>query len=62
MSRKYKFHEEEGAYFVSLATVNWIDVFTRELYFSIMAESLDHCRKTRVWKFMVIVLCQVMCI
>jgi hypothetical protein len=28
MSRKYKFAEREGAYFVSFATVNWIDVFT----------------------------------
>jgi hypothetical protein len=34
MSRKYKFYEKEGAYFVSFATVNWIDVFTRDLYFS----------------------------
>jgi REP element-mobilizing transposase RayT len=56
MSRKYKFaspiryhsgHEKEGAYFVSFATVNWIDVFTRDLYFVIMTESLDHCRKNK---------------
>ncbi len=47
MSRKYKFHEKEGAYFVSFATVNWIDVFTRDLYFSIMTESLDYCRKNK---------------
>jgi hypothetical protein len=26
-----------------------------ELHFSIMTESLDYCRKTRGWKFMVIV-------
>ena len=26
MSRKYKFAEREGAYFVSFATVNWIDM------------------------------------
>ena len=47
MSRKYKFHEKEGAYFVSFATVYWIDVFTRDLYFSIITESLDHCRKNK---------------
>ncbi|TRX40886.1 REP-associated tyrosine transposase [Flavobacterium restrictum] len=47
MSKKYKFHEKEGAYFVSFATVNWIDVFTRDLYFAIMNESLDHCRKNK---------------
>ncbi len=29
MSRKYKFHEKEGAYFISFATIFWIDLFTR---------------------------------
>lgn len=47
MSRKYKFHEKNVAYFVSFATVNWIDVFTRDIYFSIMIESLEHCRKNK---------------
>jgi len=47
MSRKYKFAEKEGAYFVSFATVNWIDVFTRDNYFSIVVESLDYCRKEK---------------
>ena len=28
MSRKYKFGEKDGAYFVSFATVNWIDPAT----------------------------------
>jgi len=47
MSRKYKFGEKEGAYFVSFATVNWIDVFTRDTYFSIIATSLAYCRKEK---------------
>jgi hypothetical protein len=29
MSRKYKFHNPEGLYFVSFAVVNWKDIFTR---------------------------------
>jgi len=45
MSTKYKFGEKTGAYFVSFATVNWIDVFTRDDYFGIIIESLDFCRK-----------------
>lgn len=45
MSRKYKFGEALGAYFISFATVNWIDVFTREIYFNCITESLDYCRK-----------------
>jgi len=44
MSRKYKFHNPSAAYFVSFATVNWIDVFTRQIYFNILAESVDYCR------------------
>ena len=45
MSRKYKFHKPEAAYFISFATVNWVDLFTREIYFSILADAIDYCRK-----------------
>ena len=44
MSRKYKFHNKEGLYFVSFATVNWIDVFTRPLYCDILVDSLIYCK------------------
>lgn len=47
MSRKYKFHNKVGAYFVSFATVYWIDVFTRQIYLSILEESLSYCRKEK---------------
>jgi REP element-mobilizing transposase RayT len=47
MSRKYKFGEKGGAYFISFATVYWIDVFTRDEYFSCVTESLDYCRKNK---------------
>ena len=47
MSRKYKFKNLEGIYFVSFATVYWIDVFVRDEYFGIIAESLDYCRKNK---------------
>ena len=47
MSRKYKFGEKEGAYFISFATVYWIDVFTRDAYFCCITESLDYCRKEK---------------
>ena len=43
MSRKYKFAEKTGAYFISFATVNWIDVFTRVAYFDLLIESLAYC-------------------
>lgn len=47
MSRKYKFHNHEGLYFVSFATVYWIDVFIRDMYFDILVQSLDYCRKNK---------------
>ena len=47
MSRKYKFYNKEGLYFISFATVYWIDVFIRELYFEEMVKSLDFCRKNK---------------
>jgi putative transposase len=43
MSRKYKFLNKEGLYFVSFATVNWIDVFTRSAYNEIIVDSLSWC-------------------
>ena len=47
MSRKYKFKNPEGIYFISFATVFWIDVFVREQYFNTIAESLDFCIKEK---------------
>ncbi|QCE43122.1 REP-associated tyrosine transposase [Psychroserpens sp. NJDZ02] len=47
MSRKHKFHNPTAAYFVSFATVYWIDVFTRQEYFNILVESIDYCRKEK---------------
>ena len=44
MSRNYKFHNKAGLYFVSFATVNWVDVFTRQLYFNVLADSVSYCR------------------
>ena len=47
MSRKYKFHNPKGIYFVSFATCFWVDVFTRQCYFSILEESLQYCREVK---------------
>lgn len=44
MSRKYKFHDPEGLYFISFATVGWIDVLTRPAYKDIIVESLRPSR------------------
>src|ERR1700743_3145869 len=43
MSRNYKFADPEGLYFVSFATVHWIDVFVRRLYFDCIIDNLNYC-------------------
>lgn len=44
MSRKYKFLNKEGLYFVSFATINWVDVFVRPIYNDIVVKSLKYCQ------------------
>ena len=47
MSSKYKFYNPDGIYFVSFATVLWIDIFTRELYRELIIESWKYCQKEK---------------
>jgi hypothetical protein len=47
MSRNYKFHNPEAAYFVSFAIGEWLDVFTRNEYKSILIDSLNYCQKQK---------------
>lgn len=37
----------DGVYFVSFATVYWIDVFIREVYFQAIIQALAFCRKEK---------------
>ena len=56
MSRKYKFRNPTGLYFVSFATVNWIDVFTRREYKDILVESLNYCIENKgleLWSWVI---------
>ena len=43
MSRNYKIRGQEKLYFISFATVNWIDVFIRREYKDIVVDSLNFC-------------------
>ena len=43
MRTNYKFLDPEGIYFVSFATVGWVDVFTRIEYKEIFVDSLRYC-------------------
>ncbi len=45
MSEKYKIHEPEKAYFVTLTVVGWFDLFTRKNYKFTIVDSLKYCQQ-----------------
>ena len=47
MSKKYKFTEHEGIYFFTATVVDWIDVFTRNIYRNILINSFRFCQKNQ---------------
>ena len=47
MSSKYKFHNPDAIYFVTFSVINWIDVFTRNLYKDILIDSIKYCQKEK---------------
>jgi len=47
MIRNYKFHIPEGVYFISFTVVEWLDVFTRNEYKTILIDSLRFCQKNK---------------
>lgn len=36
-------HDAEGMYFISFATIDWIDIFVRPSYFNLISDSLNYC-------------------
>ncbi|MFE7086512.1 transposase [Sphingobacterium spiritivorum] len=47
MSTKYKIRNQSLQYFVSFATVYWVDLFTRNEYRKILLDSLAYCQKEK---------------
>ena len=47
MSSKYKFDDREGVYFVTSTVVDWVDVFTRDIYRDILLDSFKFCQKNQ---------------
>lgn len=45
MSRAYKFRNQEAPYFISFATVGWVDVFTRNVYREVVVDSFKYCQQ-----------------
>ncbi|HCW09191.1 MAG TPA: transposase [Cytophagales bacterium] len=47
MSEKYKFNDKQGMYFVTMATVGWVDLFTRWELKHVIIDSLRYCQKEK---------------
>jgi REP element-mobilizing transposase RayT len=47
MSTKYKFDDKDGVYFVTSTVVDWVDVFTRDIYRNILLDSIRFCQKNQ---------------
>lgn len=45
MSTRYKVHNQNHTYFLTLTTVGWVDVFTRKEYRDILIDSLRYCQE-----------------
>jgi len=44
---KYNILNPDGIYFLTYATVDWVDVFTREMYYDVVVDSLKFCQKEK---------------
>ncbi len=47
MSTKYKAITSEEAYFITITTVGWIDVFTRLNQKNVLIDALQYCQKNK---------------
>jgi REP element-mobilizing transposase RayT len=47
MSKRYRFYNKDGVYFVTITVKHWIDVFTRREYKDILVENLEFCQKNK---------------
>ncbi len=47
MSSKYKFVNKQGIYFVTATVVDWVDVFTRDIYREILLGSFRFCQQNQ---------------
>jgi len=47
MSIRYKFSNPDAIYFITFATVGWIDIFTRAIYKELLLDSFQYCVKEK---------------
>jgi len=47
MSDRYKIHEKNAAYFITMTIVGWIDIFTRNEQSLLLVDSLKYCQQNK---------------
>lgn len=47
MRSRFKFIEKEGLYFLTSTTVEWLPIFTEQIYFDIVIDSLKFCQNQK---------------
>jgi REP element-mobilizing transposase RayT len=45
MPTGYQIKEQDQLYFITLQVVDWVDVFTRQVYRDIVIENLKYCQE-----------------
>lgn len=45
MTTGYQIKEQDQLYYITLQVVDWIDIFTKEVYRKIIIENLVYCQK-----------------
>jgi putative transposase len=47
MSTGYQIKDQEGAYYLTLQVVGWVDIFTRQIYRDIVIDNLRYCQQNK---------------
>ena len=47
MGKKYAIRDKEAMYFISIATIGWVDVFRRKEYRDIVIQNLKYCQENK---------------
>src|SRR5690348_17176452 len=47
MSRKYKIRDQQKLYFVTFTVLDWMDVFIRDEYRTVVVESIKYCQANK---------------
>ena len=56
MTTGYQIYNQSKTYFMTFQVIDWIDIFTRQLYSDIVIESLHYCRKEKgleIWAYVI---------